>query len=94
MAELNLTAVKLVPMSSRYNRKEAYPTRHIDLEENHNLNASRNRRTNATLLDEARPHVKDTIPPASHLCPAPLCRQFWKAGNYEDTCASGSGIQS
>ncbi|XP_074311175.1 protein MICRORCHIDIA 6-like [Silene latifolia] len=31
---------------------------------------------------------------ASPMCPAPLCRQFWKAGNYEDELVSKSQVQN
>ncbi|KAH9616787.1 hypothetical protein KSS87_023828 [Heliosperma pusillum] len=31
---------------------------------------------------------------ASPICPAPLCRQFWKAGDYTDTFASKSRTQN
>lgn len=30
----------------------------------------------------------------SPICPAPLCRQFWKAGNYDDRLASKSTLQN
>ncbi|XP_021857826.1 protein MICRORCHIDIA 6 isoform X2 [Spinacia oleracea] len=33
---------------------------------------------------DVQPSVDDTIFSASPICPAPLCRQFWKAGNYDD----------
>ncbi|XP_065875300.1 protein MICRORCHIDIA 6-like [Euphorbia lathyris] len=31
---------------------------------------------------------------ATTICPAPLCRQFWKAGNYTDTFASKATVQN
>lgn len=45
-------------------------------------------------LDQAPSPVEDTSFSASPLCPAPLCRQFWRAGNYEDVLAPKSRVQN
>uniref|UniRef100_A0A803MG24 Morc S5 domain-containing protein n=1 Tax=Chenopodium quinoa TaxID=63459 RepID=A0A803MG24_CHEQI len=38
--------------------------------------------------------VEDTTLSVPSICPAPLCRQFWKAGNYEDAPDSRSKAQN
>uniref|UniRef100_A0A803L8J9 Morc S5 domain-containing protein n=1 Tax=Chenopodium quinoa TaxID=63459 RepID=A0A803L8J9_CHEQI len=38
--------------------------------------------------------VEDTTSSVPSICPAPLCRQFWKAGNYEDVPDSRSKAQN
>lgn len=41
-----------------------------------------------------QPTAEDTTFFASSICPAPICRQFWKAGNYNDEFVSRSRVQS
>ncbi|KAL2935962.1 Protein MICRORCHIDIA 6 [Bienertia sinuspersici] len=55
-----------------------------------------NRTSNAvTTVDNSTSTSEvDTNFSASPICPAPLCRQFWKAGNYEDVLASRSQVQN
>ncbi|XP_021762891.1 protein MICRORCHIDIA 6-like isoform X1 [Chenopodium quinoa] len=43
---------------------------------------------------DAQPLVDNTSFSAPPLCPAPLCRQFWKAGNYDDEFVSKSRDQN
>ncbi|KAL6493511.1 Protein MICRORCHIDIA 6 [Orobanche gracilis] len=39
----------------------------------------------ARFLDQERPSIGDpSYCSTSSICPAPICRQFWKAGNYDD----------
>lgn len=51
-------------------------------------NAITTAENNASTLEE------DTYFSTSPICPAPLCRQFWKAGNYEDVLSSRSQVQN
>ncbi|KAK9669468.1 hypothetical protein RND81_13G132500 [Saponaria officinalis] len=55
-------------------------------------NVISNCQRNFNILDERQQPVDDAS--ASPICPAPLCRQFWKAGDYNDTFASKSRIQN
>ncbi|XP_021733589.1 protein MICRORCHIDIA 6-like isoform X1 [Chenopodium quinoa] len=43
---------------------------------------------------DAQPLVDNTSFSEPPLCPAPLCRQFWKAGNYDDEFVSKSRVQN
>ncbi|KAL2936130.1 Protein MICRORCHIDIA 6 [Bienertia sinuspersici] len=42
---------------------------------------------------DVKPSIEDPSLSTSALCPAPLCRQFWKAGNYHDEFAPKSRVQ-
>jgi len=47
------------------------------------------------ILDQGQSPVDDTsLPSTSPTCHAPLCRQFWKAGNYDDGHGSKVSVQS
>ncbi|WCJ19490.1 Histidine kinase- DNA gyrase B- and HSP90-like ATPase family protein [Euphorbia peplus] len=49
----------------------------------------------SSVLEQGQSPVDDTgISSATTICPAPLCRQFWKAGSYSDTNASKVNGQS
>ncbi|XP_062170228.1 protein MICRORCHIDIA 6-like [Alnus glutinosa] len=46
------------------------------------------------ILDQGQSPVDDTsLPSTSPTCHAPLCRQFWKAGNYDDGHGSKVSVQ-
>lgn len=48
-----------------------------------------------SVLEQGQSPVDDTgISSSSSICPAPLCRQFWKAGNYEDGLGSKATLQN
>ncbi|XP_065860649.1 protein MICRORCHIDIA 6-like [Euphorbia lathyris] len=48
----------------------------------------------SSMLEQGQSHVDDTgVCSETTICPAPLCRQFWKAGNYIDTLASKATVQ-
>lgn len=53
-------------------------------------NALSNGHSSSTILDQGPSPVDDTgaASSTSPLYPAPLCRQFWKAGNYNDGIGS------
>ncbi|PIN20254.1 MORC family ATPase [Handroanthus impetiginosus] len=43
----------------------------------------------ASILDQEHPPIDDSsFCSTSSICPAPICRQFWKAGNYDDKLIS------
>ncbi|XP_065875223.1 protein MICRORCHIDIA 6-like isoform X2 [Euphorbia lathyris] len=49
----------------------------------------------SSILEQGQSHVDDTgVCSETTICPAPLCRQFWKAGNYTDTLASKATLQN
>jgi hypothetical protein len=50
--------------------------------------------SNSSVLEQGPSPVDDTgISYASSICPAPLSRQFWKAGNYDDGVGSQITVQ-
>ncbi|KAK9674202.1 hypothetical protein RND81_12G218000 [Saponaria officinalis] len=61
--------------------------------ENIKSNAFSTTKNSTTQLAQTQ-SLEDAGFSASPICPAPLCRQFWKAGNYEDTFASKSPAQN
>ncbi|GAB2269824.1 hypothetical protein Dimus_004742 [Dionaea muscipula] len=66
-----------------------------ECEENRSSNAFSTGQSGISMLDQAQSPIDDTsLSSASSLCPAPVCRQFWKAGNYDDALASKTWIQS
>ncbi|XP_010678802.2 protein MICRORCHIDIA 6 isoform X1 [Beta vulgaris subsp. vulgaris] len=65
-----------------------------DSEDDMILNALSAVRNSTTVLETAQTLEEDTDFSASPICPAPLCRQFWKAGNYEDAPAAISQVQN
>ncbi|KAL9236476.1 hypothetical protein vseg_011142 [Gypsophila vaccaria] len=71
---------------------DALPTAQ-DSKESVKSNALRTTQNSATQLVQTQ-SLEDVGFSASPICPAPLCRQFWKAGNYEDTFASKSPAQN
>lgn len=49
----------------------------------------------SSILDQVLSPADDSgLTSPSPLCPAPVCRQFWKAGNYDDGVASKATVQS
>ncbi|GAB2221222.1 hypothetical protein Drorol1_Dr00012393 [Drosera rotundifolia] len=63
--------------------------------ENRSSSAFSTGQSGISMLDQAQSPIDDTsLSSASPLCPAPICRQFWKAGNYEDALAPKTRIQS
>ncbi|GFZ03900.1 histidine kinase-, DNA gyrase B-, and HSP90-like ATPase family protein [Actinidia rufa] len=64
-------------------------------EENRSLNCSSTRQSNPSILDQQLSPIDDTsLSSASPICSAPVCRQFWKAGNYDEGLASKSTLQN
>jgi hypothetical protein len=105
---LNVKAVKLEPgvVGGRIQQKEnkvqlvkrqKYETqcRRQESEENRSANALSTGKSSSSILDQGQSSVDDTsLPSTSPTCSAPLCRQFWKAGNYDDGIGSKVSLQS
>jgi hypothetical protein len=76
-------------------RKSGTQSKRQESEETRNLNALSTGQSNSIVLEHGQPPVDDSgISFASTICPAPLCRQFWKAGNYDDGLNSETTLQS
>jgi hypothetical protein len=64
-------------------------------EESRSSNSLNNGKSSSRILDRGQSPLDDTrLPSTSPMCPAPLCRQFWKAGNYDDGLGSKVSLQS
>lgn len=106
--DLNVKAVKLEPgiVGGRVQQKEIKPQllkhqtsktqyRRQESEENRSSNALSTGQSNSSILDQGQSPLDDTsLSSSSPICPAPLCRQFWKAGSYDDGLASKVSIQN
>ncbi|KAJ0048517.1 hypothetical protein Pint_15480 [Pistacia integerrima] len=105
---VDVKAVKLEPDSvgstflQKYNhnqtsehRKSKTQPRRQESEENKSSNALSAGQSSNSVLEQGQSPVDDTgISSTSSICPAPLCRQFWKAGNYEDGLGSKVTFQN
>lgn len=106
--DLNVKAVKLEPgiVGGRVQQKEIKPQlvkhqtsktqyRRQESEENRSSNALSTGQSNSSILDQGQSPIDDTsLSSSSPICPAPLCRQFWKAGSYDDGLGSKVSIQN
>ncbi|KAM4115270.1 hypothetical protein ACJW30_04G136000 [Castanea mollissima] len=106
--DLNVKAVKLEPgiVGGRVQQKEIKPQlvkhqtsrtqyRRQESEENRSSNALSTGQSNSSILDQGQSPLDDTsLSSSSPICPAPLCRQFWKAGSYDDGLGSKVSIQT
>lgn len=64
-------------------------------EENRDSNALSTAQSSTSILDQGQSPMDDTsLSSTSPICPAPLCRQFWKAGNYDDELGSKVTLQN
>ncbi|CAI0398559.1 unnamed protein product [Linum tenue] len=64
-------------------------------EDNRSRNTSNAAQTGSTLLEQGQSAVDDArVSSTSALPSAPICRQFWKAGNYSDAHGSRVNLQS
>lgn len=61
-------------------------------EENKDLSTGQ---SGTTVVDQGQSPMDEAgLSSSSAICPAPLCRQFWKAGDYEDELGSKAALQS
>lgn len=66
-----------------------------EFEEDRSSNALSTGHSNSSILDQGQSPVDDTgLCSTSPICQAPICRQFWKAGNYDDDLGSKVTLQS
>lgn len=64
-------------------------------DENRSPNVLSAGQSSSSILDQVLSPADDSgLTSPSPLCPAPVCRQFWKAGNYDDGVASKVTVQS
>ncbi|GMY14879.1 protein MICRORCHIDIA 6 isoform X1 [Fagus crenata] len=106
--DLNVKAVKLEPgiVGGRVQQKEnkARLVKHQKFEtqfrrqgseENRSSNALSTGQSSSSILDQGQSPLDDTsLSSTSPICPAPVCRQFWKAGNYDDGLGSKISLQN
>ncbi|KAK9278507.1 hypothetical protein L1049_028074 [Liquidambar formosana] len=77
------------------NQNSKFHTGRQDFEENRSSNALSTGQSSTSILDQAQSPVDDTsLSSTSPMCSAPICRQFWNAGNYDDGLASKSTLQN
>ncbi|KAB5532072.1 hypothetical protein DKX38_018742 [Salix brachista] len=76
-------------------RKSGTQFKRQKTEENRSLIALTTGQSNSIVLERGKSPLDDSgISFASTICPAPLCRQFWKAGNYDDGLNSKTTLQN
>nr|GMD33033.1 protein MICRORCHIDIA 6-like [Ipomoea batatas] len=90
-----MKAVKLEPdfVGGSMSQKEFYKNdvmlSKVNSGENQNSTASYTIQGDRSILGQEQSSVDDSgLCSISPICPAPLCRQFWKAGNYDDGLSS------
>ncbi|XP_024030527.1 protein MICRORCHIDIA 6 isoform X2 [Morus notabilis] len=103
LEELDVKAVKLEPDSigsmtqQKANSKVQLAKNQIsktistrqDYQENRSLNASSTAHSSSCVLDQVQSTMDDaSLSSTLFASPAPLCRHFWKAGNYDDRLVS------
>ncbi|WVZ21427.1 hypothetical protein V8G54_008749, partial [Vigna mungo] len=89
-----LKAVKLEGDFVTDKRYQSYTTRQ-DSEENLSSTGPSTGHSNSSVLEQGPSLVDDTgISYVSPIGAAPLCRQFWKAGNYDDRIGSIVTVQN
>ncbi|XP_038686675.1 protein MICRORCHIDIA 6-like isoform X1 [Tripterygium wilfordii] len=70
-------------------------SRRQESEENRSSNVLSTGQSSSSVLEQGQSPVDDTgVCSTSSICPAPLCRQFWKAGNYDDGLVSKITLQN
>ncbi|KAG2678842.1 hypothetical protein I3760_11G022700 [Carya illinoinensis] len=104
--ELHLKAVKSEPPvvgnriqqeESKFQQKLQSETqfKRQESEENRSSNVLSTGQSCSSILDQGHSPVDDSsLSSTSPTCPAPLCRQFWKAGNYNDGLGSKVSLQN
>ncbi|KAK7281933.1 hypothetical protein RIF29_10324 [Crotalaria pallida] len=79
---------------ARHKRSRSHPLRQ-DSEENISSNAPSTGHSNSSVLEQGLSPVDDTeISYVSPISAAPVCKQFWKAGSYDDGLASKVTVQN
>ncbi|XP_059641115.1 protein MICRORCHIDIA 6-like isoform X2 [Cornus florida] len=107
LRELDVKPVKLEPdlLGGSVQHKEYHKTdlpQHCELEAHPRRQGSEEKRSSnaissgqsGTTDQEQSPINNTSLSSMSTICSAPLCRQFWNAGNYDDGLASKSTFQN
>lgn len=88
---------KIQKKESKFQQKHWLEThcKRQESEENRSSNVLSTGQSGSSILDQGQSPVDDSsLSSTSPTCPAPLCRQFWKAGNYNDGLGSEVSLQS
>lgn len=106
MGEFNINRVKSEPEFNGYSIQSGdlhssylgppgwdVQPRARESDNNETSNALSTVQSSTSISKTIQSSVEETLS-GSSICPAPLCRQFWKAGNYEDVLASRSQVQN
>lgn len=75
-------------------QKSRVGVRAQDSEDNRSSNALSTSQSSTSVLEQVQSPVDDTGVSSSSICPAPLCRQFWKAGDYSDGLSTSVSFQN
>lgn len=76
-------------------QKSMTQSRRQESEDNRSSNAISTGQSSSSVLEQGQSPVDDSgVSSASTICSAPICRQFWKAGNYDDGLGSKVTLQS
>ncbi|GAB4830032.1 hypothetical protein Ancab_019676 [Ancistrocladus abbreviatus] len=93
-SELDLGGCKILQQHEHHEAQLA----HLGGQESENTSSnafSTTGQSGISMLDQSQSPIDDkSLSSTSPLCPAPLCRQFWKAGDYDDALASKTRIQN
>lgn len=90
LGEVDVKPVKLEPgvVGGKVKEKQSQ-------KENRNSNVLSNGNSSSSVLEQGHSPENDTVVSSvANLSPAPVCRQFWKAGNYEDGNRSKVTLQN
>lgn len=69
--------------------------RRPETEKSRGLTILETQNSRPSVLDQERSPIDDSsFCSTSSICPAPICRQFWRAGNYDDRLNSKPTCQS
>ncbi|TKY73522.1 MORC family CW-type zinc finger protein 3 [Spatholobus suberectus] len=80
---------------AKHKRSRSHTTTGQDSEENISSNGPSTGHSNSSVLEQGPSPIDDTgISYVSPIGAAPLCRQFWKAGNYDDGPGSKVTVQN
>ncbi|KAK7354033.1 hypothetical protein VNO80_19489 [Phaseolus coccineus] len=92
--ESETVCLKAVKLEGDFKRCQSHTTGQ-DSEENLSSNGPSTGHSNSSVLEQGPSPVDDTgISYVSPIGAAPLCRQFWKAGNYDDGIGSKVTVQN
>ncbi|GMQ10069.1 hypothetical protein CsSME_00053216 [Camellia sinensis var. sinensis] len=84
----------LFSMQQKEYNKAHYKSKTLKSEENRSSDGFSTGQSNTSILDQQRSRIDDTnLSSASPICSAPVCRQFWKSGNYDEGGVSKSIIK-